>query len=187
MIIDFSMYTSEWSCNNTVSKLPYLHKEIMKSHVQLWDDGNIVINDHYQASKIMIMIRRQRVVKKLLKLKTLLPIASEDVIHAVFPSAGYHPLFLLEWFSAAYHGQTWLNYENLWRLTVDSKSSWRPVKMLSVAIHILSFYVLCMICKASSCSSICFQRLGFTSPGPPSTSSSHIHRGVLTRQVICRV
>ena len=51
-----------------------------------------------------------------------------------------------------------------------------------VAIHILVIYVLGMICQAFSCS-ICFQRLGFTSPDPQSTSRSHIYKAVLRRQV----
>ena len=55
-----------------------------------------------------------------------------------------------------------------------------------VAIHISLFYAVCMICQTSSCS-ICFQKPGFNSPDWPSTSSSHIHRAVLIRQVICRV
>ena len=60
-----------------------------------------------------------------------------------------------------------------WQLMiVNSNSSWRLWRFLSVAIHIPRlFYILCMICQASSYS-ICFHRLGFASPNPLSASNS---------------
>ena len=48
------------------------------------------------------------------------------------------------------------------------------------------FYVLCMICQASSCS-LCFQRLGFASPDSQSTSSSHILGSILTSDLYCLI
>ena len=86
-------------------------------------------------------------------------------------------------FGSVWWRQTWPNHDNLRRLTVDSQSSWRLVRILTCC-H--TFYAMCVLCQESSCS-ICFQRLGFASLDAPSTSSSQIHRAILTRQVICRV
>ena len=57
--------------------------------------------------------------------------------------------------------QTWPNHDNLWYLTVDSRSSWRLARTLTCC-HAYSVYVLCMICQASSCN-VCFQLLWLTS------------------------
>ena len=80
--------------------------------------------------------------------------------------------------------RTFPSFDSLRRLTVKApdvrRGYWR------VATHIGLFYALCMICQAFFCS-FCFRRPGFAFPHLPSTSSSHIHRAVLTRQVTCRI
>ena len=78
----------------------------------------------------------------------------------------------------------WPNHDSLRRLTIKApgvRRGYRPV-----SIHIRLFCALCMIYQAFACS-ISFQRPGFASPDPPSRSSYHIHRAVLTRQVTSRI
>ena len=97
----------------------------------------------------------------------------------------FHTVWL--WFSSVYnygrHFQAMVTC-NTWQFTVKAPDVQRGY--FPVAIHIRSFYVLCIVCLASFCC-IYFQRFGFASLDLPSASRSHIHRIVLTRQVTCRV
>ena len=62
-------------------------------------------------------------------------------------------------FSCILWRQTWLSRDDLRCLTFDSRSFWRPARLL--------IYALCMICQISSCS-IYFHKPGFVSPDPSS-------------------
>ena len=78
------------------------------------------------------------------------------------------------------------NHDNLRSLTIGYKVIGNRQGYRPADIHNRSFCVVCMICQASDCS-ICSQRPGFASPDTQSASNFHIHKAVLTRQVICWV
>ena len=116
-----------------------------------------------------------------------IPWCCPSMIHTVFLCDANHPLFLVVWSSVAYHddrhGWTMIAWDASW-LTVNALDVQRGYRL--GATHIRLFVLSVWYARAFFCS-ICFQRHGFASPDPPSSSSIHIYRAVLTRQATSRV